>query len=150
VLYHHLSRFLNAGAVPAIAICCLFVAGCSGGRSYELAPVSGKVTLGGQPVENVQVSFQPKSGGAGVEAGPGSIGVTGPDGTFQLKTVAQISEEGAVVGQHTVFLMESSGGGGEEDDSGEDIQYTLPEEARDGSLTSDVPAEGTDQANFEF
>ena len=39
---------------------CLLVAGC-GGRGYEVAPVSGTVTVDKRPATGVHVSFQPSS-----------------------------------------------------------------------------------------
>ena len=41
------------------AVCgCLLLFGC-GGRSYEVAPVSGRVTIHEKPAGGVHVSFQP-------------------------------------------------------------------------------------------
>lgn len=141
-------RFVAFCAI--LVACCLVTAGCGGGAGYDVAPVSGKVTLGGEPVANVLVTFQPTGGGE--DPGPGSAAKTGADGSFTLNLIAAESKPGAVVGSHKVTLVEQSDSvGGEEDDSGgEPVVYKLPESARDGSTTFEVPAEGTSAANFEF
>lgn len=155
MLWQKTSLPLGLGSVAAtlaiLAACCLVTAGCGlGGPSYEVAPVSGKVTLGGQPVANVLVTFQPTGGGE--SPGPGSSGKTGADGAFTLNLIAAESKPGAVVGSHKVTLVEQSESvGGDQDDSGGGpVKYKLPESARDGSKTFEVPAGGTTAANFEF
>ena len=53
-----------AVAGPLVFVCvCLTFAAC-GGPGYELAPVSGRVTINGTPTEGVQLNFQPRSGGS--------------------------------------------------------------------------------------
>jgi hypothetical protein len=64
-------------AALALALC----AGCGGPDLPEIAPVEGKVTLDGQPLPNVLVSFYPQSGGR-----PGT-GVTDADGHYELTYV---------------------------------------------------------------
>jgi hypothetical protein len=96
------------------------------------------------------VNFQPISPG-GANPGPGSAGVTDSDGRFTLKTVERRSHSGAVVGKHTVRLQYRAEG----DESTEGVYETpdrqpLPAKAGDGTLTFEVPAAGTDQANFEL
>ncbi len=69
-----------------------FLAGCGGDR-LPVAPVEGKVTYQGKPLEFGAVIFQPA-------AGPGASGTIQPDGTFRLSTYG--NEDGAVVGAHKV------------------------------------------------
>jgi hypothetical protein len=75
----------------------VLIAGCSGGPTF--APVSGTLTVGGKPVENVQVEFWPEV------SGPRSIGVTDRDGRFTL-TSDTGKDSGAVVGLHRVVLVD--------------------------------------------
>src|SRR5262245_26036817 len=79
------------------------VVGCSSGGGA--VPVSGRVTLDGQPLAGAHISFQPE-GGASLSdssAGSGSYAVTATDGTFALR-LAQSDRPGAVVGRHRVEI----------------------------------------------
>ncbi len=79
----------------------IFVAGC-GRQGPVLLPVSGVVTLDGQPVAEAGVIFTP------AEGGPAASGTTDAQGRFQLRTV---NESGAVAGEHlvTVTKQETTG-----------------------------------------
>ncbi|MCR9200079.1 MAG: hypothetical protein NXI04_15700 [Planctomycetaceae bacterium] len=69
--------------------------GCgSGEETVQLAPVTGQVTQGGQPVANAIVEFFPK-------AGRTSVGRTDDTGAFELK---YSDELGAVVGMCRVQI----------------------------------------------
>ena len=70
-------------------------AGC-GKAGPELAPVSGRVTVDGQPMENVDVTFQPD------EMRPASYGRTDADGHYELGYKRGV--QGALLGQHTVRI----------------------------------------------
>ncbi|MCA9246732.1 MAG: hypothetical protein KDA42_06440 [Planctomycetales bacterium] len=123
------------------------IVGC-GGSSHPLAPVAGQIMLDGQPLAGATVTFQPI--GEGMQrgdAGSGSFGKTDEQGRYQLETVLG-GAAGAVVGPHAVTIsrVESSS---TQSDSGEGVRDVVPEKFRDGSLRFDVPAEGTDQANFD-
>ncbi len=72
--------------------------GCGGGSSLDLAPVTGKVTYNGKPVDHGMVSFMP----TGETRGPQAAGSIQPDGTFTIKTAGK---EGAVVGSHKVIVQ---------------------------------------------
>jgi hypothetical protein len=126
---------------------CLLLCGCGGGESYDLAPVSGQVTLDGKPLANVRVGFQPASGEAA--PGPGSAGVTDADGRYTLQVVSASSKKGAVPGKHIVRMNLIA-----EEDSADDVDASmsssLPPQAVNGSLTYDVPADGTDAADFDL
>jgi hypothetical protein len=144
---------LALGAVSLGVILALALAGC-GGVSFHSAPVSGKVTLDGNPMADVQVLFQPAGSESG-NPGPGSQGITDARGRFTLRTVDG-SRKGAVPGKHKVILMYvDPNAPDEETGEGPDAeaaapQFKLPPNARDGSLEFTVPEGGTDQANFEL
>lgn len=141
-------RWMLLLAAGTVAFC-LALTGC-GGSGVETAPVSGKVTLDGQPEGDIMVNFQP----TGDTTGIGSAGLTSADGTFSLKTVGEKSQEGAVVGTHTVTLFPKVPDEDPMDDYPlpdlDDLRIPLPPKAFDGSLTFEVPPEGTDSANFDL
>lgn len=126
------------------------LAGC-GGSSFELAPVSGVVTLDGNPVPYTRVTFQPRSTGDPAKAGPSSVAECDDTGRFELKTIN--GEDGAVVGTHTVRI---SSLGPPRNMSGDTNVGPLPVDAfpaqynTDSTLTFDVPEGGTTEANFEL
>lgn len=122
---------------------CFSVTGC--GNSYDLAPVSGKITVDGQPLPNTSVIFQPTGAEPGV---PSSIGVTDAQGNYSLTTATETPRAGAVPGPHRVSLSAVS----QAPQSGEapTTEATLPKKAAEAKLTFDVPASGTTEANFEL
>ena len=128
----------------------LLALGCG---SNKFAPVSGTVTLNGQPLANASVSFQPVAPGGTVEAGVGSSGKTGPNGEFTL--VSSTGQTGAVVGQHRVRISALEKQAGETDArpprGGWPMKDKVPAKYNNKSeLTVDVPSGGTPNANFEL
>lgn len=81
-------------------LCLVAIAGCGRRSSVDLAPCSGVVTLDGKPVEGWAISFHPDS--SGNTRGPASAGLTDQNGEFQLQAAG--NRDGAIVGQHRVFL----------------------------------------------
>jgi hypothetical protein len=129
---------------------CLFLFGC-GGRSYEVAPVSGRVTIQGKSAAGVHVSFQPVAEDKDdIMPGPGSYAETDESGAYTLQTV-EPTEPGAVVGTHRVrFTLLAENPEDVRDDVGLPIKRQLPERYGDGSMTFEVPPGGTDKADFEL
>ena len=70
--------FSLAGLLAALAGC------ADAGPKY--APVSGRVTLNGEPLAGVSVDFQPVAAGKDADPGPGSTGKTDKDGRFTLRS----------------------------------------------------------------
>jgi hypothetical protein len=71
--------------------------GCGSGENLpECAPVSGKVTIDGEPLVSAMVTFHPEK--------PGNTGqaASEPDGTYTLNTYG--TKDGALVGKHTVTI----------------------------------------------
>jgi hypothetical protein len=97
----HVSRFCAfdwlafAGLLMTVAT----AAGC-GSSSVPFGQVDGRVTMEGQPVQDVVVVFVPQANGAGAAAR--SFGQPDQAGRFQLKT--EQGQVGAVVGEHVVIL----------------------------------------------
>ena len=84
--------------LPLVAV---LVAGCSGPK---LVPVTGKVTLNGQPLKNVRVDFHPDPDQG--TTGPSSTGTTDDSGNFTLVCEERGGAAGAVVGHHRVILSD--------------------------------------------
>jgi hypothetical protein len=73
--------------------------GCGKGKDLpDLAPVTGTVTLDGQPLAEAEITFTP----IGTTAGLGSEGRTAGDGKYQLKAVRRGA--GAAAGQYKVVI----------------------------------------------
>ena len=76
----------------------LIVAGC-GQSGPEVAPVSGRITVDGKPMENVDIVFQPEG------AKSPSYGRTDKDGNYTLAYKRGVA--GALVGSHGVSISVS-------------------------------------------
>jgi hypothetical protein len=76
--------------------------GCSSSE-FELAPVTGQVTIDGRPFTQGKVMFAPVASGESRQAGRPAFSRLGPDGSFTLGTYE--SEDGAVVGEHWVTVI---------------------------------------------
>lgn len=131
----------------SLIACCLLASGCSQGKSYSVVPVSGRITLDGEPLAGARITFQP----TGVDPGPGSFGTTDAEGRFSLETMEDTKREGAVPGTHhvqisTVVVGESAG----EEDAAPQAGKVLPTKYTDGSLSYDVPQGGTTTADFDI
>ena len=111
-----------------------------------MAPVSGRVTLNGDPLANVAVNFGPLTGG--LDGAYAAYGKTDAQGRYSLKLIDD-GQRGASIGKNRVTLNES-GAGAESDGAAARMQFKLPPSARDGTLQFEVPSGGTDAANFEF
>ena len=114
----------SRGLVPTI--CALLAASFSGcgGNKFDVAPVRGKVTCGGQPVTSGIVTFVPVAPEGGGEPGKAASGRIGPDGTFVLNTYE--TGDGAIIGRHTVYYAPSEGGDEEESEEGETAATPAP------------------------
>ncbi len=123
------------------------LAGC-GGSPYKFAPVSGTVTLDGNPLADIVVTFQPLAEGSGGQAGTGSYGVTDTQGHYTLKA-ADGSSEGAVVGRHRVtFTSNAPVRDAADDTAAPPAKEVIPPQVRLNPPEFEVPAGGTEQADF--
>jgi hypothetical protein len=125
-------------------------AGCGGGES--VAPVSGRVTLDGQPAVGVHVGFQPLAVGDNKNPGGGSYALTDADGRYTLRMV-EGGRPGAVVGKHRVEIATPVG-------MADDLHDMRPKAAnprvaipakfnRESTLTFEVKP-GPNEANFDL
>jgi len=131
-------RLIYANAALAVLAC-----GCNS----DIVPVSGNVTLNGQPLAGAIVTFQPvRDPSAEPPTATGSVGVTDDSGHYELRLVDP-QRTGALVGDHAVTISTATAAAVEgEPPQGE----RLPESWRDGSERFTVPAGGTSQASFDI
>jgi hypothetical protein len=92
-------------SLALLAVACVAMAGCSGGSDVGTVPVSGTVTVDGNPIEGATVSFVPQG-----EEGRSASGLTDAEGKFSLTTVQ--SGDGAVPGQYKVAISKITGSAG--------------------------------------
>jgi len=91
-----MNRFARHVGLSFVLLALLLTTACSSGP--KLYPVSGKVTVKGQPAVGATVMFFPSGGEKG--ASP-STGVCGADGTFTLSTG---TGDGAPAGDYVVTV----------------------------------------------
>jgi hypothetical protein len=138
------SRILVLCAVGGLIV---FSSGCGAGGAKPV-PVSGKVTVDGQPVANVVVHF--------IALGDKHVGTgrTGPDGTYTL-------ENGALPGVNKVYfsvVQELPPGVDETALAAGTVELPKPAspippkylDPQNPQLEFTVPAGGTKEANFEL
>jgi len=94
-----LRRPLNFHLFCIVAFVGIATTGCSDQPKNVARKVSGKVTLGGQPLPDADISFAPSKGSP-------SIGGTDAEGKYNLiwGNVRGRVIEGAQVGEHTVLI----------------------------------------------
>jgi hypothetical protein len=140
----------------AVVSTLLFAAGCGDGQ--RLADVSGRISIDCRPAPKVHVQFEPVGSADNPNPGPGSIGITDEQGVYRLRTVWP-QEDGAVVGKHQVRInlqapleLEAEPMTAAEFRARERVAIKqLPAKYNEKSeLTFDVPADGTDKADFEL
>jgi hypothetical protein len=91
-----------ARAVLAVVACLTLALGCSGGKKATLAPVTGTVTVGGQPLTSGQVSFVPTT--KDVQAAGLSAGTIDSSGKYTIYTDGKA---GAPLGTYKITVTPS-------------------------------------------
>ncbi|MBI3464083.1 MAG: hypothetical protein HY000_13655 [Planctomycetes bacterium] len=133
----------------------LTLAGC--GDGHRLVAVSGRVNIDGKPAPNVHVQFEPIGSADNPNPGPGSIGITDAEGVYRLRTVWP-QDDGAVVGKHQVRInLQQPLASDAEPATAAELRARdaalirqLPARYNEKSeLTFEVPADGTDSADFD-
>src|SRR5438552_19187179 len=154
-----LTAMLRGGAVASLFLGLLVAAGCGGTTNV---PVSGVVKVDGKPYKNAIVSFQPVSGKDNPNPGRGSSALTDEKGHFTL--ITDDGKPGAAPGKHRIRIQTKREGDAAAytdparpgpDEGGGKVKAMIdpiPEEwyGDKGSKYFEVPAGGTDQANFEI
>jgi hypothetical protein len=133
--------------LPLVLACgMLFLSGC--GSDRPTAPASGTVKMNGKPLANAALTFQPIGGGMA------STGITDASGRYTLNFLYS-EDEGAIVGTHRVIIRTHKKAANTEDTSNDradpSARDPIPRRYNDASeLTMEVPAEGTDSADFDL
>ena len=98
MLLLHSPHTLKWVSLCGLFLCGLFLAGCSyqPDDMPKIAPVSGVVTLDGQPLPEAEILFQPSSGRA-------STGMTDENGEYTL--LFNRNTYGAKVDDHDVSII---------------------------------------------
>ena len=86
-------RYLSA-SLAAFTVLLIGMAGCGGSDLPDTAPVTGEVTIDGQPLQTGSIRFFPANG-------RGAMGEI-VDGRYALRTFAE--NDGALLGSHTVTI----------------------------------------------
>ena len=81
----------------------LMTTGCGPRAPYEMAEVSGQVTIDGEPLTVGRVMFAPRATGDSIDAGKPAYGLLDDDGRYQLGTFRD--SDGAKVGSHWVTIF---------------------------------------------
>jgi hypothetical protein len=136
-------------ASHAIFLTVIFCGCSANSKPYSTAPVSGVITLDGQPLAGAHVAFMPVQDGRS-QSGPEALGETGADGRYSLKTV--FGEPGASVGKNRVMITTRKT---QIDPNNPDHSKEIAKERVPGKyftdqapLVLDVPAGGTKAADF--
>jgi hypothetical protein len=129
--------WLMAGAIMAL------ISGCG---SAKYAPVSGRITLNGNPLPSAFVTFNPIPKSGSIEAGPTAVGTTDQDGRYTLRVSS--NQSGALIGNHRVAItvVNAQGGDAPLSRSARPAPVSIPAH----ELTFEVKPGGTDEANFDL
>ena len=130
--------------------------GCTG-DGCDVAPVSGLVTVNGQPIEGVTVKMFPMAAeGHKNVAGTMASGTTDAQGRYSLTLAGKGRRPGATVGTNRVVLSTLVAERNPDDPAGP-YRIVVPEKMpekitslRHTTLRFEVPIGGTDQANFDL
>lgn len=116
--------------------------GCSGTRS-DLAPVTGIVTLDGEPLAQATLVFQPEA------AGPASFGLTDESGRYTMMYDEGV--KGAVVGRHAVKITTFQERDPDADPPTPESPEILPDRYhRSSELTAEVAQSKKNEINFDL
>lgn len=137
----------------SILIIGLAVGGCTGGESPpELGIVKGKVTVDGAPGAELQVVFEPQAKSttkAQAVSGSGSSGTTDAGGNYELSYLGG-ANKGAVIGMHTVRIVNVAGGGPAGGATGAVPSVPIPPKYNTESTESFEVKKGENTANFDL
>lgn len=137
-----------------IALALVGLAGC-GGKPYKVARVSGRVTLDGKPLAKAVVTFVPQATRENIAPGPTAAAFTDDDGRYALGI--DRDTPGAVVNKCRIWITSPTNDPTPPDQDGgppvfkKKAKDRIPEKYNSQTeLVYDVPAGGTDQANFDL
>lgn len=129
-----------SGLASALAIALLI--GCSR-TPKNVAPVKGKVTLGGQPLADAIVTFSP------VTSGSPSSGRTNASGEYELVYTRDVN--GAEKGEHTVDISTFVFGNPDGDPPTAEVAEKVPLVYREGNKKPKATVNpGANEINFDL
>lgn len=130
--------------IAAVLFVCSWSVGLFGcGAAKSPVPVEGVVTLDGKPLAKASVTFDPRIAEQTVYTA-----TTDDAGHYVLQEL-ESSSVGAPAGSYRIKINTARPlTEGKIDESTKYSPELVPVRFRDGSLTFDVPAEGTTEANF--
>jgi len=122
-------------------------------KPYKTAPVSGVITLDGQPLAAAHVTFMPvHEAQAGSQSGPEASGETDASGKYTLKSA--FGDRGATIGKNRVMVTTRKT---ELDPKNPDRPKEVVKERVPGKFFTDeapvfinVPPDGLKSANFQL
>jgi len=125
-------------------LCLVALGGC--GKSSNVVPVSGRVTMDGQPLAGARITFQPVGDWQNPYPGSGSYGETDSNGYYSLKLIDS-GQAGAIVGKHRVTITPK-----ESAVTSSDAGYyqSLPPSQQPQTVEFEVPPGGTNSAHFDL
>lgn len=118
------------------------LAGCSGRPKNVARSVTGKVTVGGQPLAGARIVFTPKD-----EGGSPSMGKTDEQGNYKLSWSRGI--DGAQVGENTVTISTFVQGPPSANPPKPEVPEKVPFKYRENPPTADVKR-GSNVINFDL
>jgi 5-hydroxyisourate hydrolase-like protein (transthyretin family) len=124
------------------------IPGCGGGAEVDAVPVSGVVKINGEPADRVAVAFFPQAASVGAESTDAS-GVTDATGRFDL-SIPITGQKGAMPGTYRVQFLAGDYPKESPDGAPQVYEPIPPKYNLDSEVTFEVPADGTDQANFDL
>jgi len=95
-----MNRFFCFLLVSLVSVAVISSIGCSPNKACK---VTGVITLNGEPVEGVNISFVPKTEGQGDLASA----ISGSDGSYELRTLSGEILNGTTPGTYAVVLRKS-------------------------------------------
>jgi hypothetical protein len=146
--------FKRRSIVPArwlLGLPLVFALGCG---SHRFVPVSGTITLDGQPLADARIVFHPLPAPNSTEVEPESFGFANEKGEYFLKVSR--TQKGAVVGKHRVTIT-CFPPGATTSDAPRPPGVPAPVNrvpsrynTEEAGLQFEVPDGGTNKANFEL
>lgn len=128
----------------SVGLALLAAAGGCGraGDGFSYQPVSGRVTVDGEPRQGLTITFVPQS--KNLNSGRPSIGLTDQDGRYEARTID--GRAGAAVGDHIVSISSEQI---DMDTQEVVVREEIPRRYNERStLQITVPSGGTDAADF--
>jgi hypothetical protein len=137
--------------IPALLLFGLI--GCNS-RPYQVAQVSGRVTLDGQPLAKASITFVPMASKENIAPGPTAAAFTDADGRYTVGI--DKDTPGSVVHKCRIYITTLIGDSKPDEQDGGPPMLRRRKDKVPGkyntetTLTFDVPPGGTDKADFDL